>query len=68
MYQWTVDDDGSPRDWEEIGGRKNPLIREVSVTLEKGKVYEFVVTATNTFGESLKEEEKIKKIVVLGGK
>ena len=60
-------DDGSSSDWKEIRGRKNPLIREVKVTLEKSKEYEFVVTATNKFGESLKEQEKIKKIVVLGG-
>ena len=68
VYQRSMNDDGPLRDWKEIGGRKNPLIREVSVTLEKGMEYEFVVTATNKFGESLKEEEKIKKIVVSGGK
>ena len=31
-------------------------------------MYEFVVTATNEFGESLKEEKKRKKITVVGGK
>ena len=67
VYQRTVNGDGPPMDWKEIGGRKNPLIREVNVTLEKGEDYEFLVTATNKFGESWKDVEKIKKIVVLGG-
>ena len=67
VYRRIVNDDGSSSDWEEIRGRKNPLIREVNVTLEKGKKYEFVVTAKNKFGEGLKEVEKIKRIVVLGG-
>ena len=68
VYRRIVNDDGPLRDWEEIRGRKNPLIRRVNVTLEKGKKYEFVVTAKNKFGEGLKEVEKIKTIVVLGGK
>ena len=68
MYRRTVDDNGSPSDWNKIKELNNPLIREVNVTLEKGKVYEFVVTARNRFGEGLQEVEKITKIAVLGGK
>jgi len=45
----------------------SPLEREAVLQLVKGKEYEFVVTATNKFGESLKEKGKIKKIIVLGG-
>ena len=68
VYQRTVDDDGSPRDWIKIKEINNTLILEVNVTLVKGKVYEFVVTARNRFGEGFQEEVKIKKIAVLGGK
>ena len=68
VYLRTMNDNGSPSDWNKIKELNNPLIREVNVTLEKGKVYEFVVTARNRFGEGLKEEDKIKKIAVLGGK
>ena len=42
--------------------------RSVVVNLEKGKEYEFVVSATNNFGEGGKEERKIRKIKVLGGR
>ena len=68
VYQRTVSDDRTPRDWNTINVITDPLDRHVAVKLEKGKNYEFVVTATNRFGESLKEGEKVKKIVVLGGR
>ena len=68
VYQRTVSDDGTPRDWNAINVITDPHDRQVAVKLEKGKNYEFVVTATNRFGESLKEGGKIKTIVVLGGK
>ena len=42
--------------------------REFVVRVEKGKTYEFVVTATNKYGESLKNKDKIKIVVVFGGK
>ena len=42
--------------------------RKVAVNLDKGKEYEFVVTATNAFGEGRKEERKIRKIKVFGGR
>ena len=46
---------------------KDPSVREVGVKLEKNKEYEFVVTATNKFGQGGKDDEKIRKIKVLGG-
>ena len=64
-----VSDDGTPREWNTINViKEEPLNRQIAVKLEKGKNYQFVVTATNRFGESLKEGGKIKTIVVLGGK
>ena len=68
VYQRTVSDDGTPRKWYTLYVMKDPSDRKVAVKLEKGKNYEFLVTATNRFGESLKKGENIKKIVVLGGK
>ena len=68
VYQRTVSDDGKPRQWNKIKVIDNVSVLEVAVKLEKGKEYEFVVTANNSFGESLKEDEKIKKIMVLGGR
>ena len=69
VYQRTVSDDGTPREWNTIKViKEEPLKLQVAVKLEKGKNYQFVVTATNRFGESLKEEGRIKTIVVLGGK
>ncbi|KAL9964191.1 hypothetical protein ACROYT_G027789 [Oculina patagonica] len=40
-------------------------VRQLKVELEKGKTYEFVVTATNEFGESRKEDGKIQRIKTL---
>ena len=66
VYRRIVTDDGTPGEWEKVS--ENPAVRAVNVSFEKGKEYEVVVTATNRFGESLKEEDKIKKIKVLGGR
>ena len=68
VYQRTVSDDGTPRKWYTLYVILDLSDRKVAVKLEKGKHYEFLVTATNRFGESLKKGEKIKRIVVLGGK
>ena len=61
-------EDGTPRAWNRISVITDLSDLQVTVQLEKGKIYEFVITATNEFGESLKEEKKIKKITVVGGK
>ena len=36
-------------------------------SLRNGQQYDLVVTATNKYGESLKEKQNIKRIRVLGG-
>ena len=68
VSQRTVDDGGLPQEWIKIHVITDISVREIAVKLEKGHEYEIVVTASNRFGESLKEEKKIKKISVLGGK
>ena len=61
MYQRIVAD-GKPGEWKQLKIIADVSVRELKVELERGKVYEFVVTATNEFGESLKEEEKIMRV------
>ena len=61
VYQRIVTD-GKPGDWKELKTITDVSVKELKVELESGKVYEFVVTATNKFGESLKEEEKIRRV------
>lgn len=63
-----MSDDGTPQQWNNINDITDISVRQVAVNLEKGKDFQFVVTATNKFGESLKEEEKIRTIAVLGGR
>ena len=67
VYQRTVSDDGTPRNWIRLHTITAAVsVRQVAVKLDKGKIYEFVVTATNKRGESSKEEENIKRIKVGG--
>ena len=61
VYQRVVTD-GKPGEWIKLKIITNKSVREFTVDLTKGKVYEFVVTATNDFGESLKEEEKVRRV------
>ena len=68
MYQRTVREDGTSLNWIKIREITNTSDRKFVVNLEKGKYYEFVVSATNSFGEGAKEERKIRKIKVLGGR
>ena len=68
MYKRTVRDDSTLEEWTKLKVTTDVSIRHVTAKLEKGKTYEFVVTATNKFGESVKEEEMIKRIKVLSGK
>ena len=53
MYQRIVTD-GKSGQWTKLKTITDISVRELTVKLEKGKVYEFVVTATNEFGERLK--------------
>ena len=50
--------DGKVGQWTIIGNISKVSVRELKITLERGKVYQFAVTATNELGESLKQEEK----------
>ena len=61
VYQRIVTD-GKPGEWIKLKTITDVSVREFKVDLESGKVYEFVITATNKFGESLKEEEKIRRV------
>ena len=61
VYQRIVTD-AKPGEWTELKTITDVSVRELKVELESGKVYEFVVTATNDFGESLKEEEKVRRV------
>ena len=68
VYRRTVREDGTSPKWIKIKEITDTSDRNVVVNLEKGKKYEFVVTATNSFGEAGKEERKISKIRVLAGR
>ena len=58
--------DGKPGEWIKLKTITDVSIRELTVELENGNVYEFVVTATNDFGESLKEEGKVVRVEASG--
>ena len=49
--------DGKMGQWTEIRKIRDASVRELKIALERGKVYQFAVTATNELGESLKQEE-----------
>ena len=69
VYQRTVREDGTSLNWIKIKIITDTSDRKVVVSnFEKGKEYELVVTATNSFGEGGKEERKIRKIKVSGGR
>ena len=55
VYQRVVTD-GKVGQWTVIRKIKNVSVREMKITLERGKVYQFAITATNELGESLKQE------------
>ena len=54
-------------EWKLIGVIHDISKREYVLEIENGKVYEFVITATNKYGES-SLEENIKWIQVLSGR
>ena len=69
VYRRTVREDGTSLNWIKVKEITDTSDRTVVVSnFEKGKEYELVVTATNSFGEGGKEERKIRKIGVSGGK
>ena len=63
VYQRIVTN-GKPGEWMKLKTDTVIAARELKVQLEQDKVYEFVVTATNELGESLKEDGKILRLVV----
>jgi hypothetical protein len=68
VYIRNVTSGGTVGDWRKLAVIHDVSIRVYVVTLKKGQQYEFLVTATNKYGESLKEQHNIKRIRVLGGK
>ena len=56
VYQRVVTD-GKVGQWTEIKKIRDVSVRELKIALERGKVYQFAITATNELGESLKQGE-----------
>ena len=56
VYQRVVTD-GKVGQWTIIKNIRDVSVRELKVTLERGKVFQFAITATNELGKSLKQEE-----------
>ena len=66
VYQRIVTD-GKKGAWTVIKNIAEVTVRELEVKLEKGKVYEFTITATNEVGESLKQDEaRIQRVKATG--
>ena len=61
VYQRILIDD-KPGEWIKLKKITDVSVTELTVELESGKVYEFVVTATNELGESLKQGGKIMRV------
>ena len=57
VYQRVVTD-GKVGQWREIKNTRDVSVRELKIALERGKVYQFAITATNELGESLKQEDE----------
>ena len=49
--------DGKVGKWTIIKNISDASVRELKIPLERGKVYQFAITATNELGESLKQEK-----------
>ena len=56
VYQRVVTD-GKVGQWTIIKNISKVSVRELKIMLERGKVYQFAITATNELGESLKQEK-----------
>lgn len=67
VYQRLVVN-GKPGEWIKLKTITDVSAREWKVELKEGKVYEFLVTATNELGESLKDDGKIRRVKTIGGK
>ena len=56
VYQRVVID-GKVGQWREIRRIRDVSVRELKIPLERGKMYQFAITATNELGVSLKQEK-----------
>ena len=56
VYQRVVTD-GKVGQWTIIENISDVSVRVWEIALERGKVYQFAITATNELGESLKQEK-----------
>ena len=66
MYQRVLTD-RKVGQWTEIKKIRDVSVRELKIALERGKVYQFAITATNELGESLKQEkENIQQVKAEG--
>ena len=66
VYQRIITD-GKQGAWIVIKNITDVTVRELEIKLEKGKVYEFAITATNEVGESLKQDEaRIQRVKATG--
>ncbi|XP_068687089.1 uncharacterized protein [Montipora foliosa] len=63
VYQRIVNKNNTVGEWNKIEVIKDLSRREVIVELKRNQVYEFAVTATNKYGDSLHQGKKL----VLGG-
>jgi len=59
VYQRIVNDE----QWQKVEDITDTSRRDYVLKGEEGKEYEFVVTATNKYGESLKTEKKKAKVL-----
>ena len=67
VYQRVVTD-GKVGQWTVITKIRDVSVRELKIALERGKVYQFAITATNELGESLKQEKaNIQQVKADGG-
>ena len=55
VYQRIVTDEKVGQ-WKEIRKIRDASVRELKLTLKRGKVYQFAITASNELGESLKQD------------
>lgn len=63
VYQRTVSQDGVKSDWQLVAQTSDFKYR---IRLERGQKLDFIITAKNKCGESLKNEENAKRVEVSG--
>ena len=67
VYIRNVSSNGTVGDWRKLEVIHDVSVQDYVITLKKDQQYEFVVTATNKYGESLKGQQNLKRIRVLRG-